>query len=174
MMNDDRSFESHEIACAEFVLRQRWFRRQHGEEQDQCRSSLYSYQMKLGRETIRLDPIAFRHLEFPGRSALSSLHATPAGPGRQHAASSGRGRDARPAHHGDCATLSVSLVTTSRRSPTSVTASRPRPGSWQVETGPYKPSTASLKIPTHTSRLLPRHPSFALWRFAQRIPLGKS
>ncbi len=64
MMNDDRSCESHDIACAEFVLRQRWVRRQHGEEQDQCRSSRYSYERKLGRETIRLDPIAFRLLSF--------------------------------------------------------------------------------------------------------------
>jgi DNA-binding response OmpR family regulator len=63
-MDDDRSIESHAIACEEFVLRQRWVRRQHDVKRDRDRSARYSYERKLGRETIRLDPIAFRLLSF--------------------------------------------------------------------------------------------------------------
>ena len=40
--------------------------------------------MKLGREIVHLDIIAFRILSIPRRPSLSCLHATPDCRGRQH------------------------------------------------------------------------------------------
>ncbi len=61
-MADDRSIESHEVGGAEFVLGQRWVRREESEEGQVGSAARYSYEMKMGRQTIRLDPIAFRIL----------------------------------------------------------------------------------------------------------------
>ncbi len=62
-MNDDRAIASHDITCEEFVLRQRRIR-QHSAKRDLGGSSRFSYEHKLGRKTIHLDPIAFRLLSF--------------------------------------------------------------------------------------------------------------
>ncbi len=63
-MSDERSIESPETRYVEFVLDQRRARRQPEEEQERPSDPRYSYRMKMGRETIRLDPIAFRLLNF--------------------------------------------------------------------------------------------------------------
>lgn len=63
-MNDDRMPEGHYGCLAELIA----YEQHAGSREDRVThhrvSSRYSYEMKLGRETIKLDPVAFRILRF--------------------------------------------------------------------------------------------------------------
>ena len=63
-MDDDRTLESHHDRFAELAGHERRVRSRVSKARHHRVSSRYSYQMKLGRETIQLDPIAFRILRF--------------------------------------------------------------------------------------------------------------
>ena len=64
MTDGDRSPDSHEIRLTQFTHRQRQILRRQVEEQHHRVTSRYSYQKKMGRETVHLDPIEFRILRF--------------------------------------------------------------------------------------------------------------
>jgi DNA-binding response OmpR family regulator len=63
-MSDDRTCDWQDVSCEQSLLRQRWLRRPQSAQPDRGHNPRYSYQRKLGRETIRLDPIAFRLFSF--------------------------------------------------------------------------------------------------------------
>ncbi len=63
-VEDDHKLEDHQICFAELVGYVRHVDSRQRDEQQRDIGARYSYEMKLGRETIQLDAIAFRILRF--------------------------------------------------------------------------------------------------------------
>ena len=64
MSHDDLTHRTHAVAVAEMLGDRRGKRHCEAENRDEYFDPRYSYEMKLGRTTIRLRPIEFRILRF--------------------------------------------------------------------------------------------------------------
>ncbi len=63
-MEDDRMLQNQQIRFDELVGYVRYAGEHQRDDVQREGGSTYSYEMKLGRETIQLDPVAFRILRF--------------------------------------------------------------------------------------------------------------